>query len=211
MQTHDLIWNPVETAQKLASVFPDVDADKLAEKLSRGSAYVPVKRNVTPEVQAQIYQFGLPGIKFEDTETRIYPHGNLAAHVVGYVSRPDNLGIAGIEKSMEDVIDADGPNRLPLKLSIDTRVQHAVADELQASIEEFDALGGAGVVMNVNTGEIIALVSLPDFDPNSVMDFPEEARRNRATLSVLRNGFDVQSIYRGHGVGQRNSESVDKI
>ena len=183
-----LIWNPTETAEKLASVFPDVDAEKLATRLSKGSAYVPLKRNVTPEIQRQIYQFGLPGIKFEETVSRIYPHGNLAAHVVGYVSRPDNVGIAGIERSMEDVIDSRGPNRLPVKLSIDTRVQHAVADELRASIEEFDALGGAGVVMNVNTGEIIALVSLPDFDPNSVMDFPEDAHRNRATLSVYEMG-----------------------
>jgi len=189
-----LIWNPTETAHKLASVFPDVDAGKLAKKLSTGSAYVPIKRNVTPEIQRHIYQFGLPGIKFKETVTRIYPHGNLAAHVVGYVSRPDNVGIAGIEKSMEDVIDSRGPSRLPVKLSIDTRVQHAVADELQASIEEFNALGGAGVVMNVNTGEIIALVSLPDFDPNSVMEFPEDARRNRATLSVYEMGSTFKAF-----------------
>jgi len=178
------LLDPQEAARKLASVLPELDENRLAATLSKDAGFVWVHRNLTPRQQYEINRLGVPGVDFHRRETRVYPQGPLLSHVLGYTDI-DNKGLSGLEKSLEDrLLSSDEP----VALSIDLRMQHALHDELSQAVEEFKAIGGAGVVMDVKTGEVTALVSLPDFDPNHPTATPAEARFNRTTLGVYELG-----------------------
>jgi cell division protein FtsI (penicillin-binding protein 3) len=130
---------------------------------------------------------------FRREPRRVYPHGRLAAHALGYVDT-DNHGLAGVERGLDGKIS--DPRRLdqPVTLSIDVRVQHALQDELLRAMETFQAVGAVGVVMNVNTGEIAALASLPDYDPNDPLASPAETRFNKTTLGVYEMGSTFKTF-----------------
>jgi cell division protein FtsI (penicillin-binding protein 3) len=159
------ILNPHDSALKLASALPGVSADKLERQLSSDSKFIWVKRTVTPAEYDAVNRLGLPGIGFQREIERVYPQGNLAAHLVGYTN-VDGKGLAGIERYFDERLRKEGPKGAPLQLAVDVRVQHALRDELASSVEEFSALGAGGLVLDVHTGELVALVSLPDFNPN---------------------------------------------
>jgi cell division protein FtsI (penicillin-binding protein 3) len=125
---------------------------------------------------------------FLKTERRVYPDCNLLSHIIGG-SDVDNVGIAGIEKVFDDAL-RESTN--PISLSIDMKIQYAVRDELQKSINEFNAVGGAAVVMNISNGEIISLVSLPDFDPNKKSDPNDKCRFNMVTSSAIEPGSSAK-------------------
>jgi cell division protein FtsI (penicillin-binding protein 3) len=177
-----------ETADELAAVLPGVSHAELLSKLTSARRFVWLKRNLTPRQQVAINRLGLPGVGFQREERRTYPLGSLFAHVAGFADI-DNRGIAGVEKSFDDVLRAPprGPAE-PLRLSLDARVQHALREELRAGMTEFSAIGAAGVVLDVNTGELLAMSSLPDFDPNHLGPGDGEARFNRATLGAYEMG-----------------------
>ncbi|MCC6918361.1 MAG: penicillin-binding protein 2 [Alphaproteobacteria bacterium] len=187
------VWDANETARALASVFPDLDEADVADKLSAKTAFVWIKRDITPRQHAAVHELGLPGINFRQELKRVYPNGRSAAHVLGFVD-VDNKGLAGIEQAIDTNLKDRVARGEPVTLSIDLRVQHVVEDELARAIETFSAIGGAGVVMDVKTGETVAMVSLPDFDPNHVMDDPAENRFNRATLGVYEMGSTFKSF-----------------
>jgi len=178
------ILDPEEAAFRLATVLRDTNPAETAAKLAANRRFVWLKRNLTPREHQEINSLGIPGLHFQDEWKRIYPQGALTAHIVGYTD-VDDRGIAGVESSFDDTLRG---GREPLRLAIDLRVQHIVRDELARQIAAFDAIGGTGVVLDVETGETIAMVSLPDFDPNVAGQVDPDTRFNRATLGVYEMG-----------------------
>jgi cell division protein FtsI (penicillin-binding protein 3) len=181
------IWDPVETADMIVGVLPGIEREALVKRLSSDRAFIWVKRDVTPRQQQIIHELGLPGVDFKKEQRRVYPQENAAAHVLGYVD-VDNQGIAGLEKSLDDVLRDFAKTNQAVELSIDLRAQHALADELSASMRTFRAKGAAGLVLDANNGEVVAMASLPDFDPNDPAASPSESRFNRASLGVYEMG-----------------------
>lgn len=180
-----LITDPKGVAKDLAKIFPDMSYGDLLQKLQSEKRFVWIKRNMTPDDQYKILYLGQPGLSFEEEERRIYPQGALASHIVGYTSVDDH-GLAGLEAGFDKLLLK---NDEPLISTIDIRIQHALRRETGAAIKKFKAVAGAGVVMDVNSGEILAAVSLPDFDPKSASEKPnKDAMFNRLTLGVFEPG-----------------------
>lgn len=188
-----VIRQPVEVAEELKRILPDVSEKEIAKRLSSDRSFVWVKRHLTPKQQKLVNDLGVPGLNFEPEFKRIYPQANLFAHVLGYVD-VDSKGMAGIERGFEEMLrDEDGRGE-PLQLSVDMRVQAILHEELQASIKEFSALGGTGVVMDITNGEIIAMTSLPDFDPHEPGKASADGRFNRATMGVYEMGSTFKTF-----------------
>ena len=182
-----LILDPFETAEKLAPLLPKWSKERLLEKFAGKSRYIELERRLTPQRHAEILNLGLPGIAVTRSAARLYPNGTEAAHLLGTID-VDGIGIAGIEKQFNDKLASGAP----INLSIDIGVQGVVRHEIQKQIDEFEAIGGAGLVLDIKTGEIISMVSLPDFDPNHFGKAIDDARFNRATKGV----FEMGSIFK---------------
>ena len=182
------VSDPASAATRIVEVLPDLSEEVVAARLSADKGFVWLRRNLTPTQQFEINRLGIPGLDFEEEERRVYPHGRLAGHIIGFTN-VDNAGLAGIEQSMDAAISGA---KEPLKLSIDIRVQQIVRQELAAQIEKFKAIGGGGIVLDVRTGEVISMVSLPDFDPNAPAQAPDETRFNRITLGV----YELGSVFK---------------
>lgn len=180
-----LVSRPEEAAQKLAGVLPDLDYKDLVAKLSGDRRFVWLKRNLTPKQQAAVHRLGIPGVAFEREERRFYPAGPLTSHVVGFTGI-DNNGLAGMEQGFNKRL-TDDPGT-PLQLSIDLRLQHVLKKELAATVQEFSAIGAAGIVFDVRNGEVLSMVSLPDFDPQDPTGLDPDTLFNRATLGVYEMG-----------------------
>lgn len=178
------VRDPRETALRLAEVLPDLSPTELAAQLSQDRSFVWVKRNLTPRQQYEVNRLGLPGLNFQHELDRVYPLGPLASQVVGFTD-VDGNGLAGLERAFDSRLRSQDE---PLRLSLDVRVQYVLAEELAATMSEFHAIGGVGLVLDVDSGEIIALVSLPTFDPDRPGAAPAEARFNRASLGVYEMG-----------------------
>src|SRR5262252_8387918 len=167
-----------EASELLTAVMTDIDAGELRERLSSKRRFVWLKREITAKQREQIHRLGVPGFGFLPENKRIYPNGAEVSHIIGHVNI-DNQGIAGIEKWLDTRGLADlhtagfatDRQQKPIELAVDVRVQHALRDELLAALDKFKAKAAAGLVTDVRTGEIIAMVSLPDYDPNN----PREA------------------------------------
>ena len=191
-----------EAVELLTAVLPDVNARELRERLGSRKGFVWVKRGIKPREQQEVFRLGLPGISFLPEHKRVYPNGAIAAHVLGFTNT-DNIGIAGIEK----YIDGQGLNELsqagfkidqadlaPVQLSLDVRVTHALRDELAKGMDRFKAKGAASAILDVNTGEIIALASLPDYDPNTPVDANDPTRINRMAVGVYEMGSTFKAL-----------------
>lgn len=190
LRTPSLYADPSEVldagraARRLTTVLTELAVPEVEAKLRANRRFVWLKRSLTPHEQYRVNALGIPGLHFMDEWKRIYPQSSLVAHVVGYTDI-DDRGIAGVERAFDDVL-RDG--REPLTLSIDLRIQHIVRQELARQIGLFEAIGGTAIVLDVNTGETVAMVSLPDFDPNLAGDMSDDQRFNRATLGVYEMG-----------------------
>ena len=178
------IPNAATAARLLATALPELSVAELETRLGLDATFVWIKRNLTPRQQYDVNRLGIPGLYFQEEEKRVYPQGSLVAHVVGFTDI-DGRGLAGIEQSFDDVLKA---GEHPIRLSIDVRIQHIVRQELTNAIEAFTAIGGTGIVLDVRTGELISMVSLPDFDPHQAGSATEEQRFNRATLGTYEMG-----------------------
>ena len=178
------VLNPEKAAHELVKVLPELDFDDTLKKLRHKGSFVYLKRNLTPAQQYQINYLGIPGLEFEDGEKRVYPHKNLFAHIIG-TTNIDNEGISGIEKAMNERLTQSD---IPLVLSIDTGIQDTIRELLKEGMEKFHAEGATAVLMDVNSGEIIAMVSLPDFDPNINRVKNPKALFNMATKGVYEPG-----------------------
>ncbi|MBL8690791.1 MAG: penicillin-binding protein 2 [Rhodospirillaceae bacterium] len=185
------ILDPHEAVAKLQTVLPDIKGENLEARLSaEGRSFVWIKRNLTPRQQYEINRLGIPGFYFQREDKRIYPHGALMAHVVGFAD-VDGKGLGGVEQAIESKIKG---SQTAVELSIDLRLQHIVRQELQAAISEFSAIGGGGLIMDVRTGELLAMVSLPDFDPNAPGSAPADNRFNRNTLGLYEMGSTFKTF-----------------
>ncbi|MDR2106984.1 MAG: penicillin-binding protein 2 [Holosporaceae bacterium] len=182
------IMDVKEAAEKITGVFPESDKAELIKKMSSNKKFLWIKRNLSPIQQQAVLNQGVPGMHFMRTEHRVYPDGNLLAHVIGGTD-VDNVGIAGVEKVFDESLRGSPE---PLVLSLDVKIQYAVRDELQKGLKRFGAVGGAAVVMKIATGEIIALVSLPDFDPNKKSDPTLSERFNMVTSSAVEPGSSAK-------------------
>ncbi|HSU07293.1 MAG TPA: penicillin-binding protein 2 [Acetobacteraceae bacterium] len=186
------IVDPAAVAAKLTQVLPTLDQAQVRQRLSEtGKQFVFIDRRITPQQQIEINNLGIPGIDFEPTEERHYPMGRVAAHVLGGVD-VDEHGVAGVEKWFDKRLMSDSR---PLRLSIDVRVQGVVREELITAMDTFEAIGGCGLVMDVNTGEVLAMVSLPDYDANQFGSAPPDDRFNRAVTGMYEPGstFKLQT------------------
>ena len=167
----------------------------MAEAIRRLSGtskhFVYIERQITPDEEAPINNLGIPSVDFHNTFQRNYPLGRVAAHVLGGVGIDQN-GIAGAELAFDKRLRDSGE---PLRLSIDVRVQNVVREELLAAKNEFNAIGATGIVMDVNTGEVLALVSLPDFNANDLGSADKDDRFDRALTGRYEPGstFKLQT------------------
>jgi cell division protein FtsI (penicillin-binding protein 3) len=194
-----------EAVEMITAVLPDVDAKELRERLGSRKGFVWIKRQVTSKEQAEIFHLGLPGIGFLPENKRVYPNGPLGAHVLGFVDK-DNVGIAGMEKYLDQqgltdphvagfTVDPDALK--PVRLSLDIKATHALRDELVSGLEKYKAKAAAGAIIDVNTGEVIALESLPDYDPNDPPDMTKEVnwpKINRVNVGTYEMGSTFKAI-----------------
>jgi cell division protein FtsI (penicillin-binding protein 3) len=181
-----------EAAHKLVSVLPRLDEAAVKAKLSESTKqFVYLERQITPKEELAINNLGIVGLEFQPTERRHYPLGRVAAQVLGGVD-VDGRGQAGVEKYFDERLRTDGA---PLRLALDVRVQAVVREELLAAMTEFQAIGAAGIVMDVRTGELIAMVSLPDYDANDYAHAAPDEQVNRAAGRVYEPGstFKLQT------------------
>ncbi len=177
------VLNAAEAVERLAEVLPDFDREDLLARLQTPMRFQWVARNLTPQQHYAVNRLGLPGFGFQRGERRVYPHGPLIAHLIG-LTDVDSRGIAGVERRFDHSL-REGER---LKLSVDLRIQALVHQELAAVVREFDALGAAGLVLDADSGEVVAMVSLPDFDPNDPASATGEPAFNRATKGVYEMG-----------------------
>jgi cell division protein FtsI (penicillin-binding protein 3) len=196
-----------EAAELINAVFPDMPGRELRQKLSpqrggRPTKFAWIKREVTPAQWAQVHRLGIPGIGAVPENKRIYPNANVAAHVLGFADI-DNVGIAGIEKwidsrGLNDLAGAgfatDAQDLRPIELAIDLRVTHAMRDEMLKAVKKYRAKAAAAALMDVNTGEIIAHVSLPDYDPNEPATAQSENNINRLQVGVYEMGSTFKAL-----------------
>jgi cell division protein FtsI (penicillin-binding protein 3) len=190
-----------EAIELLTATLPDLDTIEVRERLSGRKGFVWLKREITPQQQLEIHRLGIPGIGFLRENKRVYPTGNEVAHLIGLVNI-DNQGIAGMEKWLDSNGLADlhragfATDRLqrPVELSVDLRVEHALRDELLKAKEKYHAKAASGLVSNVRTGEIVAMVSVPDFDPNNPKEAHDPDRINRLTTGVYEMGSTFKAF-----------------
>jgi len=190
-----------EAIELLTATLPDLDTGEVRDRLSSKKGFVWLKREITPLQQQEIHRLGIPGIGFLRENKRVYPTGNEVAHLIGLVNI-DNQGIAGMEKWLDNNGLADlhragfATDRLqrPVELSVDLRVEHALRDELLKAKEKYKAKAASGLVSNVKTGEIVAMVSLPDFDPNNPREAHDPDRINRLTTGVYEMGSTFKAL-----------------
>ena len=190
-----------EAEELLTAVLPDLDASEARDRLSSKRGFVWLKREITPKQQQEIHRLGIPGVGFLTENKRVYPNGPIVSHEIGHVNI-DNQGIAGIEKWLDGqglaALHMAGlaTDRLekPVELALDLRVQFALRGELIAAREKFKAKAASGVVLNVNTGEIVALVSEPDYDPNNPHEANDPTRINRLTTGVFEMGSSFKVL-----------------
>ena len=195
------IIDPDETLELLSTVLPDLEPEQTYNKLKSGSGFVWLKRQLSPKQRADIMALGLPGIGFRTETKRFYPGGATAAHILGLVN-VDNQGIAGLEKYIDSQGLADlrelglasAGNLAPFRTTLDIRVQHIVHDELANAMERYHAIAAGAVVLNAKTGEIVAMASLPDFNPNNPVGAHDKDKFNRMTAGTFEMGSTIKSF-----------------
>lgn len=191
-----------ETVELLTATVPDLDAKQLTQRLKQpGRAFIWLKRQVSPEERDAVYNLGIPGVGYVNERKRVYPQGRLAAHTIGYVD-VDTKGIAGIERYLDDagaiytasLAEPGKSTAQPAQLAMDVRVQHALTDEVSKAITKFKAIGGGGIILDVKTGEIVALASLPDFNPNAEDKNLTKSQQNRMLSGVYELGSVIKAV-----------------
>jgi cell division protein FtsI (penicillin-binding protein 3) len=212
------IIDPDEAAELIVGVLPELDVAKLRQRLAGNAGFAWIKRELSPDEQRAIHALGIPGIGFLTENRRFYPGGPTAAHIVGMVN-VDNQGIAGFEKYVDEEGLSDlhtagfarGSEPEPVRLSVDARVQHVVRDELVNAMRTYSAIAATGVILDVRTGEIMAMASLPDFDPNDPGDALKPDRLNRMTAGVYELGSVFKSFTFAMALDSRAVSIADHI
>ena len=178
------VLKPRETAQKLAEIFPELDFDKIYQKLRHGRGTVTLKRNLSPHQQSLIIAMGNPGLEFKPSEKRVYPHKNLLSHIIG-TTDIDNNGTSGIEKGLEERITK---SQVPLRISLDLGVQDTIRSILAKNMKKHFAISATAILINTQNGQVVSMVSLPDYDPNDITSKDIDSLFNTATARVYEPG-----------------------
>lgn len=193
-----LMVDPLLAAEGLAQIFPDMNVETWHRRFTSGSKFYWLKGNISPEQQQAVHDLGEPGLLFGQRELRVYPNGPLASHILGGarygaqdVRAAEIKGVAGVEAVFDDYLSDPAREGAPLRLSVDLSVQTAMERVLYSGMQLMSAKGAAGILMDVHTGEVISMVSLPDFDPN---DRPRPATEGDPGDSPLFNRA-VQGVY----------------
>lgn len=219
IQTGSLFANPSAvvdvdtTAEQLATVLPDLNARSLRKRLTEGGKFMWIARELTPRQQAQVHELGLPGLDFVQEPHRVYPAGATTSHVLGYVN-VDNRGLAGAETYIEekdrtaDTGFKKTRDLKPVHLAMDLSVQHAVREEISSAMERYKAKAAMGLVLDVYSGEVIALSSLPDYDPHRREQAIEKDRFNRVMSGVYEMG-SVFKVFTVAGALDEGMTSLD--
>ncbi|MDR6788647.1 cell division protein FtsI (penicillin-binding protein 3) [Sphingomonas sp. BE138] len=188
-----LLGDPSQIAQKLADLMPDRgDQAWFYAQITKPVSFTYLNRRASPALVEAVNAIGEPGIVFERETQRLYPQSTMASHVLGFIS--GGHGMSGMERALDDRLTNPATIGQPVQLSIDTRVQAAMESELGRAMTTFSARGGGGIVLDVHTGEVVAMVSLPTFNPNRVGMSGSEQLRNITTQSVFELGSTFKPI-----------------
>jgi cell division protein FtsI (penicillin-binding protein 3) len=187
MHPTKVIGDRLEIARALAKLMPERDEATYHAMLTSGRSFFYLRRRASPELVEAVNALGEPGLSLDREPDRLYPQTSLAAHVIGYTD-VDGRGTAGIERAFDERLSSPATRGEPLALSISSRLQQALEHELLDAMTEFSAIGAAGIVMDIHTGEVLAMTSLPQLNPNAAGKGSDEARFNRATLGVYELG-----------------------
>ena len=211
-----LILDLDEVIEKLAATLPGLDEAELRKSLAdRSRRFVWVARGLSPRMAQSVHDLGLPGLAFRTELKRAYPLGALAGHLIGTVNT-DNKGLAGIERLLDDtgrVEAVQGPGRMPaapLRLSLDIGVQHGLTEELKLSASRYSAPAAAALVLEANSGEVLAAVSLPEVDPSRPADWLDPARADRLAGGI----YELGSIFKTMTIAmalEAGTASLDKL
>lgn len=208
-----------DAADRLLLALPELESDSLRRRLSNSSRFEWIARDLTPVQRAAILEQGIPGVGFLEEARRYYPAGRLAPHLLGAVS-VDHDGLVGLERYLDHgplaelealgFLGSDDAQLEPQRVSMDSRVQHVVRDVLVEALDTYQAIAATATIMDVRTGEVLAMVSLPDFDPNTRDGLGEEEALNRASGGVFELGsvFKVVTIAAGLNSGAITMDSV---
>ncbi len=202
------------TVEQLATVLGGIKPRTLRKRLQGSGKFTWVARELTPRQQAQIHELGLPGVDFVQEPHRVYPAGPTASHVLGFVN-VDNRGLAGVETHIDRMAGVSasrskrGQEPAPVRLSMDLSVQHAVHAELASAMKRYQAKAAAGIVLDVHSGEVVAMASLPDYDPNHRKQAMDKNRFNRITSGVYEMG-SVFKVFTTAGALDTGVTSLDK-
>ena len=187
LQPAKVIGNKLELAQKLSELMPEKDAATYLAMLRSDRSFYYLRRRAAPKLVDAINALGEPGMALSREPDRLYPQTALAAHVLGFTD-VDGNGSAGVERAFNDRLRDQAQRNIPLTLSISGRIQQALEHELSAAMTQYSAVGAAGIIMDIHTGEVLAMTSLPQLNPNAAGKGSPEARFNRATLGVYELG-----------------------
>ncbi|HEY8962996.1 MAG TPA: penicillin-binding protein 2 [Alphaproteobacteria bacterium] len=184
------ITSPETVSADLKKIFPDLNEKQIAERLSSKSRFVWVHRGLSAKDMEAVNALGQPGLNFQQENRRFYPQEELTSHIVGYTDIDGN-GLAGMERAANDSLKSDSK---PIALSIDVRFQHILRRALKQAVSDFTAKGGAGVIMDVQTGEVLAAVSYPDYNPQTIADATDDQKFNRFALGVYEMGSTFKTF-----------------
>ena len=188
------LMNPPEmVAAKLAEILPDRSYAQYLAILKSGKRFVYLKRRAVPEIIKRVNAIGEPAIALGREPERLYPQGDLASHVMGWLDQ-DGKPTSGMERVLDARLTANEGRGRPVSLSIDSRVQAALESELNAAMVKHSAIGASGLVLDVNTGEVVAMTSLPSFNPNAPSFGAVEDLANKSTLNVYELGSTFKMI-----------------
>ncbi|HYG26158.1 MAG TPA: penicillin-binding protein 2 [Caulobacteraceae bacterium] len=186
------VWDVPATRQALLRTLPELESRRL-ERALRANKRSYLIGALTPQERDRVHHLGLPGIYFEEEQRRVYPLGPLAAHLIGFTDS-GGVGLAGVERALNEEIQNASVGHGQVPLSIDLRVQAALEEELQNAALAHNPKGAVGIVTNVHTGEILAMASYPDFDPNDAGQASNDARLNRAAAAVFEMGSTFKAF-----------------
>lgn len=218
-----LMVDPEVAAEKLARIFPDLDPERLKRDLAGERKFVWLKKKISPEQMQLVHEIGDPGLLFGPREMRLYPNGAIASHVLGGasfgregVTSAEVVGTAGVEKVFDTWLRDPANGGAPLALSLDLTLQSTIEDVLDGGVKLMNAKGAAAILMDVRTGEILAMASLPDFDPNTrpqplaAGNASDSPLFNRAVQGVYELGstFKVFAAAQALDLGLVNSETI---
>ncbi len=218
-----IMVDPVRAAEELARIFPDLDVERLRKDFTGSRKFLWIKKKISPEQQQAVHDIGEPGLMFGPREMRLYPNGSLASHVLGGagfgregVHSAEVIGVAGVEKTFDDYLRDPAHGGAPLQLSIDLSVQAVTEEVLNGGMKLMNAKGAAAILMDVHTGEILSLASLPDFDPNNRPvpltkgDAADSPLFNRAVQGVYELGstFKILTVAQAMELGLVNPDTV---